>query len=207
MSDTTRLTDRKRADIIAAAIAEFREHGFQNTSMDRVAARAAVSKRTVYNHFPSKDELFAEIMAQLWAQSAAQVDRAYAPDEPLDTQLLALLTQKLALLRDASFLDLARVAIAEAIHAPERAQAMIARFGEKEEGVTRWIKAAQADGRLKASMEAEFASLQLQGLVKTFAFWPQLAMGRGVPSEAEGQAIACNAVAMFLDHYAEPGRR
>ena len=26
--------------------------------MDRIAAAAGVSKRTVYNHFPSKDELF-----------------------------------------------------------------------------------------------------------------------------------------------------
>ena len=62
---STRLTDRKRDAIVVAAIAEFREHGFAGTSMDRIAAAAEVSKRTVYNHFPSKDDLFAEILLQL----------------------------------------------------------------------------------------------------------------------------------------------
>ena len=45
---TPRLTDRKREAIIQAAIAEFRDNGFKVTSMDRIAARAEVSKRTVY---------------------------------------------------------------------------------------------------------------------------------------------------------------
>ncbi|KTF29426.1 TetR family transcriptional regulator, partial [Xanthomonas vesicatoria] len=49
-----RLTDRKRHAILEAASAQFRQHGFEATSMDRVAATAGVSKRTVYNHFPSK---------------------------------------------------------------------------------------------------------------------------------------------------------
>ena len=59
---TPRLTDRKRDAIVQAAIGEFREHGFNGTSMDRVAAAADVSKRTVYNHFPSKEELFEAIL-------------------------------------------------------------------------------------------------------------------------------------------------
>src|SRR5690606_882915 len=62
MTAPQRLTDRKREAIIQAAIAEFRAHGFDITSMDKIAATAGVSKRTVYNHFPSKEELFAEIL-------------------------------------------------------------------------------------------------------------------------------------------------
>ncbi|QNM96025.1 TetR/AcrR family transcriptional regulator [Chitinimonas koreensis] len=201
MSEPSRLTDRKREDIVAAALAEFRENGFKNTSMDRVAARAAVSKRTVYNHFPSKDELFAEIMLELWRASMAQVDLAYRPGRPLREQLLELAGQKMALLADANFLDLARVAIAEAIHAPERAQAMLARFGEKEEGVTAWVRAAQADGRLRPA-EPEFAAQQLQGLLKAFAFWPQIALGQPVPDAAARRAIAESAVDMFLAYHA-----
>jgi TetR/AcrR family transcriptional regulator of autoinduction and epiphytic fitness len=57
-----RLTDRKRQAIIEAAIDEFRTAGYETTSMDRIAARAEVSKRTIYNHFPSKEVLFAEIL-------------------------------------------------------------------------------------------------------------------------------------------------
>ena len=51
----TRLTDRKRAAILEAAVAEFRQSGYETTSMDRIAAQAGVSKRTVYNHFPDLD--------------------------------------------------------------------------------------------------------------------------------------------------------
>ena len=121
MTPAQRLTDRKREAIIQAAIAEFRDNGFQVTSMDRIAARAEVSKRTVYNHFPSKDELFAEILAQLWESSQDQLEQDYSRDQPLREQLRALMQVKMAMLNNASFMDLARVAIAETIHSPERA--------------------------------------------------------------------------------------
>ena len=75
MTAPQRLTDRKREAIIQAAIAEFRTNGFEVTSMDKIAATAGVSKRTVYNHFPSKDELFAAILRQLWERSTALGDR------------------------------------------------------------------------------------------------------------------------------------
>ena len=65
----TRLTDRKRAAILDAAVAEFRQSGYEVTSMDKIAASAGVSKRTVYNHFPSKEALFAQILEQMWERS------------------------------------------------------------------------------------------------------------------------------------------
>lgn len=67
MTAPMRLTDQKRESIVQAAIAEFGDRGFEVTSMDRIAARAEVSKRTVYNHFPSKEELFAEMLQRLWS--------------------------------------------------------------------------------------------------------------------------------------------
>ena len=60
MTAPQRLTDRKRLAILQAAAVQFRAHGFEASSMDKIAAIAGVSKRTVYNYFPSKDELFAE---------------------------------------------------------------------------------------------------------------------------------------------------
>src|SRR3990167_3276958 len=64
-----RLTDRKRDAIVQAAIGEFREHGFNGTSMDRAAAAADGSIRTVYNHFPSKEELSGAIVMLMWERS------------------------------------------------------------------------------------------------------------------------------------------
>ena len=102
-----RLTDRKRAAVIGAAIEEFLAAGFDATSMDRIAARANVSKRTVYNHFPSKEALFAAILRQLWDASEAGTAPAYSARQPLREQLLQLLSKKLSLLNDEAFLSLA----------------------------------------------------------------------------------------------------
>lgn len=198
---TQRLTDRKREAIVRAAVEEFRSAGYEATSMDRIAAVAGVSKRTVYNHFPSKEELFALILEELWQSSVASIELPYRADQPLDVQLLQLLRQKLDLLGDANFIDLARVAMAEIIHSPERAQAIVCRMGEKESGVSAWIRAAIADGRLR-EVDPEFAGHQLQGLVKSFAFWPQVTMGQAPLAPAERTRVAESAVAMFLGFYA-----
>lgn len=198
----TRLTDRKREAIVQAAIAEFRENGFAGTSMDRVAAAADVSKRTVYNHFPSKDELFEAILAQMWERSHAQAEIRYDADGPLRAQLLAVLEQKMQMLDDASFIDLSRVAMAELMHTPERARALVDRLSEKEEGLPQWLRAAQQHGRLRAGVDPQYAAHQLHGLVKSFAFWPQLAMGQPPLAPALRQQVLEDAVDMFLGFYA-----
>ncbi|MGX9719019.1 TetR/AcrR family transcriptional regulator [Stenotrophomonas acidaminiphila] len=194
----TRLTDRKREAILRAAVAEFREFGFAGTSMDRIAATAEVSKRTVYNHFASKDELFAAILWQLWDASRSLDVPGYDPARPLREQLLAFVARKLRLLSDASFIDLSRVAIAELVHAPERAREMMDRLAEKEEGLTSWIRAAQADGRLRDDLAPAEAAHQLQGMVKAFAFWPQITMGAAPLDAAAQQRVMHDCVDMFL---------
>lgn len=197
----TRLTDRKRSAILAAAAAQFREHGYELASVDSIAALAEVSKRTVYNHFPSKEALFAETIVQMFESSAGMLELAYRRDTGLREQLEELMRQKMRSLADRNFLGLARVAIGEAIHAPERTLPILARLGELEEGVTRWIRAAQDDGRLKPGDPA-FAATLLQGQVKTFAFWPQIAMGAPPLTPQEQERVIDAAVSMFLSYFA-----
>ena len=200
MTTPVRLTDRKRDAIIQAAIVEFRANGFEATSVDKVAARAEVSKRTLYNHFPSKDELFAAILHILWETSASEMARTYDPKRPVRDQLLELLQGKLAMLADDNFLALARVAIAAGLHSPERAQEMVARLGEKDGGLVDWVRAAQKHGALKAA-DASLAYKQLESLVKGVAFWPQVAMGQPVLT-ARAQKQLANATAdLFLSQY------
>jgi len=196
-----RLTDRKRAAILEAAVAEFRESGYEATSMDRIAASAGVSKRTVYNHFPSKEVLFTRILEQMWERGADGLDIPYRADRPLRAQLLELVEQKMRLLHDPSFTDLARVAIAAGVHNPDLARELIARLGDREEGLTVWVRAAAADGRLKTH-DPVFASMQLQSLVKGFAFWPQIAMGQPPLTAAQQTQVTEAAVEMFLAYYA-----
>jgi TetR/AcrR family transcriptional regulator of autoinduction and epiphytic fitness len=205
-AERMRLTDRKRQAIVDAAIAEFREHGFEVANMDRIAGRAQVSKRTVYNHFSGKDALFDAILERLWVATEAKLKLAYRADRPLREQLLSLVEQKLAMSDDPQFLDLARVLIAEAIHAPQRAREMLCRLGGREEALTVWIRAAMADGRLKDGDPA-FAAAQLQALVKGFAFWPQITMGQPPLDKAQQRQVADSATDMVLRfHAVDPAR-
>ncbi len=50
-----------RQRVLDAACDAFREEGYQ-VSIDRIATRAQVARQTLYNHFPSKDALFAEVI-------------------------------------------------------------------------------------------------------------------------------------------------
>ena len=200
ISPPQRLTDRKRTAILEAAVTEFRQSGYETTSMDRIAASAGVSKRTVYNHFPSKEALFAEILQELWKSGFEGVDLVYRSDRPVRAQLLELVAQKLRLVNDENFASLARVAIAAGLHSPDRARDIVARMSDREEGLTVWIRAAAADGRLKTP-DPVFAAQQLQSLVKGFAFWPQITMGQPPLTEAQQRAVAESAVDMFLAYY------
>lgn len=80
----------KHEAILSAALAVFLESGYAAASMDTVAARAGVSKATVYAHFNSKDELFGALIGARCDRCFSQVDQ---PDIDADGGLEAALTK------------------------------------------------------------------------------------------------------------------
>ncbi|RZS34231.1 TetR family transcriptional regulator [Herbihabitans rhizosphaerae] len=54
----------KREAILAAARTVFAEYGCERAGVDMIAERASVSTRTIYNHFDSKECLFAHVVAE-----------------------------------------------------------------------------------------------------------------------------------------------
>jgi AcrR family transcriptional regulator len=63
MVDMPRDSSATRTRIYAAAYALFYRKGFQRTSLDDVAAKAGVTKRTLYYHVRSKDDLAGAMLA------------------------------------------------------------------------------------------------------------------------------------------------
>jgi AcrR family transcriptional regulator len=61
-----------RTEIVDAAMAVFTQHGFDAASMDDVARRAGVSRRTIYRYFATKDDLVFEVPRQ-WLEVLNQV--------------------------------------------------------------------------------------------------------------------------------------
>ena len=54
----------KRDIIVATALRLFYRHGFNATGIERIVKEAGVSKKTLYNHFKSKDELVLATLRQ-----------------------------------------------------------------------------------------------------------------------------------------------
>lgn len=80
MSLIERRHQQTRADIAAAAIPLFGEHGYGPTTMDDVAAAAGVSRRTAYRHFPQKADLLFH-HAQMWLDRFDEVIADRQPGE------------------------------------------------------------------------------------------------------------------------------
>ncbi|MBR0554406.1 helix-turn-helix transcriptional regulator [Ciceribacter sp. L1K23] len=85
------MTETTAARIIAAAETLFYEHGLRSVGVDAIAERAGVTKRTLYNHFQSKDAL---ITAYLEARDSATVERYRTwlggPTRPLPERVEAM---------------------------------------------------------------------------------------------------------------------
>ena len=60
-----RLTaEERRTALLDAALSAFSARGYHNTSLDDVAREAGVSKALIYEHFASKQELYADLIAR-----------------------------------------------------------------------------------------------------------------------------------------------
>src|SRR5487761_64272 len=67
---------RSQERILAAALAEFSEHGFAGARVDRIARRARINKRMLYCYFGDKNALYRETMRRRFALRAAQIERS-----------------------------------------------------------------------------------------------------------------------------------
>lgn len=192
------ITGDKRSQILDAAVSEFQERGFAGASMDRIAARATVSKRTVYNHFDGKKALFRAILEVMAEQANAALEVSYDPERPIEPQLIELGRAEGRLLTSVPFMRLARMALGETIRDPVLAAEMNARM-EKISVFQDFIQAAAQAGALEA-LDPVQASAQFIGLIKAQAFWPAVFSGQ-VVGDAEMETIIHNSVAMFLQSY------
>ena len=120
VGNTRTRSDIKREAIIQAATQAFQEFGVNGTSMDKLAELANVSKRTVYNHFSTKEELVMHLVTQQWQTAILNINKKYDATLPLDEQLEDLILQDIEFMVSESHLDLARVAIGHFFYEPEK---------------------------------------------------------------------------------------
>ena len=129
-------------EILDAALACFAEHGFAATRLDDVAARAGITKGTLYLYFRSKEDLFKAVVRQELVpnieRAELMVATAAAPALVLIEQLIRLFSQiigsplsaipKLVLTEAGNFPDLARFYLEEVV---DRGKALLRRVLER----------------------------------------------------------------------------
>jgi TetR/AcrR family transcriptional regulator, regulator of autoinduction and epiphytic fitness len=199
-----KLKDKKRLAIMQAAATEFQAKGYPDTSMDRIAEQANVSKRTVYNHFPSKEELFKAVVFELLEKVHSATDFPYQPNAPLHDQLTTIADREFDLIESPGFLDMMRSLVSEVIRSPDLAAKLHEGMQKNELGIVIWIRAAAQDGRLDIQ-DPIMAGEQFFALIKAFAFWPRIVGYGDSPTLEERKKIVESTVTMFLGHYAVKG--
>ena len=200
---------RKRRAIMEAATTLFLRDGYRSTSMDQIAADAAVSKQTVYKQFADKEQLFRDIVLGVTGNSEAIITDMTSvlrsTDVASHTELRAVLTdlarrnidgvlqphvlalRRLIIAEAERFPDLARTYFEQA---PARAIEVIA--NALQTYIERGLLAAD-DPRLAA---AHFAYLALAIPQDRAQFYPHER-----PSPAERDRLANEAVRIFLAAY------
>jgi TetR/AcrR family transcriptional regulator of autoinduction and epiphytic fitness len=191
----------KRAAILEAAIAEFLASGFDGASMDRIAARAGVSKQTIYAHFSSKDGLVQAIARESLLLPEEDSLR-YDPEAPLDAQLTRVAESVLRVLTSDHYVALVRIIVGREVRDPQGSGPVASEARERfTASIVEWVEAAVRDGRLEVE-DPWLAVSQFLGSLQSAAFWPLVLGSRRLSPEKQDQLLT-SSVAMFLDHYAK----
>ena len=193
-----------RARILDAAFASFMTSGYAATSTLEIATRARVSKRELYAQVGNKKEMLIACISARATRLQVPADLPVPHDrETLANVLTSLGTQLVREITDPTVIAVFRLAIAEAVHAPEVAQALDSTGRETSRAALRQIMARARASGLLDGRPAELAE-QYSGLL-----WGNLMVSLllGVaerPNSRELAARARNATAVFLQLHPLP---
>ncbi|MFW5416278.1 TetR/AcrR family transcriptional regulator [Nocardiopsis sp. CNT-189] len=77
-----------RAEIRGTALELFAQQGFSETSLRQIAERLEITKAALYYHYPSKQDLLAEVVRPLLEEGEALLAGAEAEGEPSPRRFL-----------------------------------------------------------------------------------------------------------------------
>ncbi len=118
-----RRKEARPAEIIAAALDSFAERGFAGTRLDDIAARAGVTRGTLYLYFSSKEELFKAVVRQSIVPIIARGEEMVAHSrEPAAELLSKLLLSIPAAVAGSPVSAIPKLVISEARNFPDLAQ-------------------------------------------------------------------------------------
>lgn len=162
-----------RDKILAEATRLFARKGVEGTSLQEIADAVGVKKPSVLYHFPSKEALHGRVVEHLlsrWNDALPRLLRAAAREDRFD----AVLDETLTFFAEDR--DRARLLLREALDRPVEMRKLLALHASSWlQVVARSIEKAQADGSMRADVDAAGYILQvIQLVIGNFAFGPIL---------------------------------
>jgi TetR/AcrR family transcriptional repressor of mexJK operon len=207
VSTETARSDQRRQAIIRAATEVFLQHGYLGATTDEVAARASVSKQTLYRHFADKHTLFAEVILDTTVNvveglTGAVVRRLENSDD-VPAALRGLAEEWMGGLLHPDVLRLRRLVIAEADRFPEVGKAWYDRgFGPALSILGEALQQLADRGLLRNLGDPTLAAYQFAGLVMYQPMNQAMFAGSAeIPAAEQLSRIADSAVAVFLSAY------
>ena len=159
--EKNRTEKRKRA--LDAALVVFSRNGYAASTMDAIASEAGLTKPTLYQYFPSKDELFKEMMLAPRQQILMAFE--HSKNDCHVSQMLEFSWAYATTVMRPEFLALARLVIADAHRHPELGQHYQAVGPDRVlKGLAEFMNAQASRGRLDIE-DAELAAEDFWGLI------------------------------------------
>jgi len=187
-----------REAIVDAAGGLFLQHGFGAVSMDDLAEAAGVARRTLYNQFASKEEIFREMLLRV----SRQLEDAFPPGietrGDVDDVLRLIARVILGLHKNPEYLGFLRMVVADSRQFPWIADEFAAVMNPQTERLTRFIAHLTAMGIL-ACRNPVLAAHQFMGMLNDVSLWPWM-MGRERLAIPDDDVVE-ETVRMFLQHY------
>lgn len=164
---------KKRQAILDGAIDVFIEDGYELASMDKVAEVAGVSKRTVYNHFGSKENLFETIIDDFLAQRQTLKTIQYDSNQSIKDQLIAFAKAEFFLIDTPKRVGLSRAMTTTFLTNMDYAIQTVGKYPSPHINFASWLEAAQADGKIKMA-NAMLTARMFYAMVEGALTWPSL---------------------------------
>lgn len=194
----TRDKSKKRAAILEGAIDVFTSMGYELASMDKIAEVAGVSKKTIYNHFASKENLFQAIVDDFLAQRQNLKTIIYDPHESLEKQLLAFANAEIFLIDSPRRLGLSRFLTIVFLSDPPYARKTVSKYPPHYDMLLNWLKEAEKDNKIKAD-NLLMAGRVFYALVEGAITYPAI-FSEGI-NKLEIQPLLNEIIATFLSRY------
>jgi AcrR family transcriptional regulator len=91
---------------IDAAIVEFQDNGFKNTSMSSIAKATGISKKELRTYFDNKDDVFKYVFLELYGRIAPQLQDIMDGDMPVREKIRHFINNYVNFINDYHFLPL-----------------------------------------------------------------------------------------------------